>query len=122
VIPAVALVLLGALQGCEGGSGLDDISITVQGAVTDEAQAPVEGVWVHLLAGPPMSPEPVTADRTDASGAYSIGTQVPPEDCNDLRLAVLATQTFSASATPLASSLLGSCGDLRVDLVVTGQP
>lgn len=121
-IAAAGLALLGALSACNNDTGLDDLSISVQGTVVDEARDPVEGVWVHLLAGAPMSPRGVTAVRTDAAGAYSIATLVPPGDCNDLRLAVLTTETFSASRTPLASSLLGSCGDLRIDLTVSGQP
>lgn len=121
--PALAaLTLLAALAACNKSTGLDDISVTVQGTVVDQQQTAVEGVWVHLVAGAPQSPTPVTADQTDASGAYAISTLVPPEDCNDLRLAVLDTQSFDASATPLASSLLGSCGDLHVDLTTSGQP
>lgn len=119
---ALALIALAPLTACDDGSGLDYHSVTVQGTVVGQGNAPVEGVWVHLLAGPQGSPRPVTADDTDVGGAYAISTEVDPADCNDLHLRVLETETFDASAEPLASSLLGSCGDLEVDLIVNVEP
>lgn len=124
-VPAVALVLVLAagLPGCDDGSGLEFISVAVEGTVVGQGQAPVEGVWVHLLAGPQSAPRAVTAAETDLGGAYAISTEVDPADCNDLHVRVLETQGFEASVEPLASSLLGSCGEFTgIDFIVDVAP
>lgn len=120
-LTAVVAVLL--VPACESGSGLDRIPVSVRGVVTGQGDAPVEGVWVHLLAGPQNAPRGLTAAQTDVSGVYEIEIEVEPADCNDLHVRVLETQAFDADAEPLDSSLLGSCSDFTdIDFVVDVEP